>query len=1021
MNKLFKSIVAASVGVAMAIGAGVGFGNEAKAVYADTTYEQLTSIASIDESARYVLGIDGTGFHYEGTSSWGKTALPSAQAPIYYTLKKSSGGDSFTAQATIGGTDYYLQVPTSNTFGMVTSAGTNTDLIIGTTQFAETNYAVANKSTTTRHLRINGTSGLRSYAGSTGTMAFFYKVVSSGPTIVSLTTDPDNNETVDVDSNGNESAVASVLYEINYSDSSKGYNVLTTINPAATANVEDDGAGELAITFTANGTYVLTIAADENNKSTITFAVTGIPVVEYELYTDSIKAGDYVFMSAGEYTYVAGDTISSNRLANGSSAPAVSNGAITNPNSAYVWHIAKSGNYWTIQNAANSKYLAGTSTKNQAALLDDASSNLALWSISYSSGWVFHNLGRSEANSDSGNAYLRNNGTNGWACYTSSYGTAPALFKLPSNEPAISVEVTGETSLGVGETALLTASKLNGATGTIAWATSNNKVLDISAATGDSITVEAVGAGTAKITASLTGCEDYEISFVVTNGTASSPYSVAEARAAIDAGTGLTDVYATGIISYIKGYYNNKYITYHISDDGTETNYLEVYNGLAKNGAAFSGKDDLELGATVIVRGNLKKYNSTYEFDKDNILIDYTAPENPVIRNLESISLSGYYQTSFYAGDAFSHDGMTVTANYDDGFTNVVTNKAVFSGYDMNTPGNQTVVVTYTEDETPFTAEYNIVVKNAVSKFSWDLTIDETYSASDDQLVWQNSYAKVTADKADATTNTNNYYPGTPDQSYTSTRFYKNSTLTIEPLEGYIIKRVVFLATTADYASALRTSSWSNASAYSYGKTVVITPTNGLVEFVATIGGTTGHSSITVYYDRSPANYLGSATSIATIRGTEAVQNGKTVVTSLDLRFGIKIPKSDWDAIEGIQDYGVMMFLATAAKISTAPSVQERYDEDPTLVSIGHRDSSAAPDEDGQGNYNFTVKVNVPDASWYDYYFCVRPFVKINNEIVWLLNEDLQESVRTMAGGNNNGTNFTPEALQYLQTATMED
>ena len=42
------------------------------------TYQQLTSIANIDESADYVLGIDGTGFHYEGTSTWGKTALPSA-------------------------------------------------------------------------------------------------------------------------------------------------------------------------------------------------------------------------------------------------------------------------------------------------------------------------------------------------------------------------------------------------------------------------------------------------------------------------------------------------------------------------------------------------------------------------------------------------------------------------------------------------------------------------------------------------------------------------------------------------------------------------------------------------------------------------------------------------------------------------------------------------------------------------------------------------------------------------------
>ena len=86
------------------------------AVWGQTTYEQLTSIANIDESAQYVLGIDGTGFHYEGTSSWGKTALPTAQTPLYYTLTKASDGKSFTAQTTVDGTTYYLQIPTSNTF-----------------------------------------------------------------------------------------------------------------------------------------------------------------------------------------------------------------------------------------------------------------------------------------------------------------------------------------------------------------------------------------------------------------------------------------------------------------------------------------------------------------------------------------------------------------------------------------------------------------------------------------------------------------------------------------------------------------------------------------------------------------------------------------------------------------------------------------------------------------------------------------------------------------------------------------
>ena len=141
-------------------------------------YELLTSIADIDESAEYVLGVEDKGFHYSGTSSWGLCALPTAQTPIYYTLTKASDGSSFTASANINGKTYYLQIPTTNTFSMADTTGTNTDIIIGTTKVAETNYAVANKQTTDRHLRINGTSGLRSYASTTVTMAYSISVLS---------------------------------------------------------------------------------------------------------------------------------------------------------------------------------------------------------------------------------------------------------------------------------------------------------------------------------------------------------------------------------------------------------------------------------------------------------------------------------------------------------------------------------------------------------------------------------------------------------------------------------------------------------------------------------------------------------------------------------------------------------------------------------------------------------------------------------------------------------------------------
>ena len=226
MNKKFTKLMAA---LALLTFLAVPMG-----MWGQTTYEQLTSIANIDESAQYVLGIDGTGFHYSGTSNWGLTALPSAQTPIYYTLTKASDGNSFTAQATISGTTYYLQIPTSNTFSMATSTGTNTDIIIGTTQVSGTNYAVANKSNTNRHLRINGTSGLRSYAGTTGTMAFFYKVVVPSGNTYTVTYHANGGTGDDIVDTYNEGANFTVAAN---SFSNPGYAFTEW-------NTEEDGSGE---------------------------------------------------------------------------------------------------------------------------------------------------------------------------------------------------------------------------------------------------------------------------------------------------------------------------------------------------------------------------------------------------------------------------------------------------------------------------------------------------------------------------------------------------------------------------------------------------------------------------------------------------------------------------------------------------------------------------------------------------------------------------------------------------------
>ena len=128
-------------------------------------------------------------------------------------------------------------------------------------------------------------------------------------------------------------------------------------------------------------------------------------------------------------------------------------------------------------------------------------------------------------------------------------------------------------------------------------------------------------------------------------GTANNPYTVTQARAAIDANAGVTGVYAKGIVSKIVTAFNSQYgnISYNISEDGTEeADQLEAYRGFSYNGEWFTSADDIQVGDEVVIYGNLKKYNSTYEFDANNQLVSLVRPQasqDPVI-SAENVSIA---------------------------------------------------------------------------------------------------------------------------------------------------------------------------------------------------------------------------------------------------------------------------------------------------------------------------------------------------------------------------------------------
>lgn len=141
---------------------------------------------------------------------------------------------------------------------------------------------------------------------------------------------------------------------------------------------------------------------------------------DYELFTGDLVEGDYIIYYEGK---AMKNTVSNNRLDYVAVTP--KDDVITTDNTAIVWHIAKSGDYWFIFNAAEGIFAVATGTKNQATL-SETFDDKALWTVSGNETYEFVN----KANAAAGvNANLRNNGTYGFACYATATGGALTLYK----------------------------------------------------------------------------------------------------------------------------------------------------------------------------------------------------------------------------------------------------------------------------------------------------------------------------------------------------------------------------------------------------------------------------------------------------------------------------------------------------------------------------------------------------------------------------------------------------------------
>lgn len=317
-------------------------------------------------------------------------------------------------------------------------------------------------------------------------------------------------------------------------------------------------------------------------------------------------------------------------------------------------------------------------------------------------------------------------------------------------------------------------------------------------------------------------------------------------------------VYVKGIVSKIVTPFDpdSKYgnVSFNVSVDGSTEGEQFLFFRTQKDAENIYTEDpNIEVGATVVGCGNLLLYKNDktqeviYEFAAGNYLVEYKAPVEKV---LKSIAISGEVtKTTYFEGEAFDPTGLVVTATYDDESTEVVTGRVKWTfNPETLVLGTIEVNVTATYGEMTASKTVGVTVTEAPKVVDIDLTKDNTTTANENKLEWLGEIVSVTANKAGASTNANNYYPGTTGKTYTSTRFYSNSTLTFAPAPFVVLGEITYEATTDKHAAAMEKSTWTNATAKANGKIVTITPEDGSKPVSAVIKENTGGSSFSIAY-----------------------------------------------------------------------------------------------------------------------------------------------------------------------------
>lgn len=274
---------------------------------------------------------------------------------------------------------------------------------------------------------------------------------------------------------------------------------------------------------------------------------------------------------------------------------------------------------------------------------------------------------------------------------------------------------------------------------------------------------------------------------------------------------------------------------------------------------------------------NLKTSGSAYCKDETTPLTVTWSPVSSSSKTLDSITLdTSDAPTTFNVGDTFSYEGLSVTANYDDGTDDIVTPTSV-STPNMSTAGQKTVTVTYTEGGVTKTATYTITV-NAVTLTSIEVSDAKTAYYVGDTFVKPTVTATYSNGSTSDVTNSATF------SGYNLSNA-GNQTVTVSYTNGGTTKTTSYSITvTAVTITSITISGYTTlfnvGDAFSFGGTVTANYNNGSTADVTASASFSGYNMSTAGNQTVTVSYGGQST---TYQITVSENSGATDTTQYSL------------------------------------------------------------------------------------------------------------------------------------------